>query len=72
MSSPDLNPIENVWESMKQYLRTYMKPRTVPELKEGIKRFWKTLTPQLCSKYIDHLQKVVPKVIKVDGAPTGY
>ena len=71
-SSPDLNPIENVWGSMKQYLRTYIKPKTVPELKEGIKHFWKTLTPQVCSKYIDHLRKVVPKVIEVNGEPSGY
>ena len=71
-SSPDLNPIENVWGSMKQYLRTYIKHKTVPELKQGIKRFWKTLTTQVCTKYIDHLRKVVPKVIEVDGAPSGY
>lgn len=71
-SSPDLNPIENVWGSMKQYLRTYAKPKTVPELKDGIKQFWKTLTPQVCTKYIDHLLKVVPKVIEVNGAPSGY
>ena len=25
--SPDLNPIENIWGSLKQYLRTSYKPR---------------------------------------------
>ena len=71
-SSTDLSPIENVWGSMKPYLKTYIKPKTVPELKEGIKRFWKTLTPQVCTKYTDHLRKVVPKVIEVNGEPSGY
>ena len=71
-SSPELNPIENVWGSMKEYLRPYVKPRTTVELKQGIKEFWKTLTPQVCSKYVNHLRKVVPKVIEVNGRPSGY
>ena len=40
--SPDLNPIENVWGSMKTYLRNEHKPRTLDELKNGIRLFWKT------------------------------
>ncbi len=71
-SSPDLNPIENVWGSMKQYLRTEVKPKTVGELKSGIKTFWKTLTPDVCRKYIGHLHKVIPKVIEVNGEASGY
>ena len=44
--SPDLNPIENVWGSMKQYLRTHYKPKNLQELKDGIQHFWLTLTPE--------------------------
>ena len=69
LSSPDLNPIENMGGSMKQYLRTY---KTMADLKTGIKHFWKTLTPQVCSKYTDHLHEVVPEVIDVNGGPSGY
>ena len=71
-SSPDLNPIENVWGSMKRYLRTYVKPRNATQLKYGIKEFWMTLTPQVCARYVNHLQKVVPKVVEVNGGPSGY
>ena len=28
-SSPNLNPTENIWGSLKQYLRTNVKPKTV-------------------------------------------
>ena len=37
--SLNLNPIENVWGSLKQYLRTSYKPRNLQELKDGIERF---------------------------------
>ena len=53
---------------MKNFLRNKHKPRSMPELKEGSKTFWSTVTPQMCSRYINHLQKVMADVIKVDGA----
>lgn len=71
-SSPDLNPIENVWGSLKEYFRTYVKPRNLGQLKSGIKEFWKTLTPEKCARYIAHLKKVIPKVIEVQGKASGY
>jgi len=70
--SPDLNPIELVWGSMKQFLRNRHKPRNLEELKAGIETFWLSLTPEICRKYISHLKKVIPKVIEVGGAPSGY
>ena len=70
--SPDLNPIENCWGSLKQYLRTSYKPKNLEELMDGIERFWLSLTPAICRKYIEHLHKVMPKVIEVNGNPSGY
>ena len=70
--SPDLNPIDNVWGSMKQYLRTAYKPMNLEELRAGIERFWITLTPDVCKQYIGHLQKVMPKIVELQGEPSGY
>ena len=70
--SPDMNPIENVWGSLKQYLRSTYKPQNLEDLKEGIQRFWSSLTPDVCQRYINHLTKVIPKVIEVRGEPSGY
>lgn len=40
--SPDLNPIENLWWSLKQFLRTTHKPKSLGELKEGVSKFWQS------------------------------
>ena len=70
--SLDLNPIENLWHELKEYLRAKVKPRNLAELKAGIKAFWLTVSPQKCSKYIRHLDKVIPRVIELQGEATGY
>lgn len=70
--SPDLNPIENLWHELKEFLRARVKPRNQKELIAGIKSFWATVTPEKCCKYIRHLHKVIPKVIELQGDATGY
>lgn len=70
--SPDLNPIENVWASLKYYLRNEYKPSNLETLVAGIKTFWKSMTPGVCRKYIGHIQKVIPKVIEVNGEASGF
>ena len=70
--SPDLNPIEMVWGSMKTFLRDRVKPKNLEELKVGIKEYWGRMTPELCSRYIDYLQKVLPVVLEVSGGPSGH
>ena len=70
--SPNLNPIENVWGSLKSFLRHTYKPRNLETRIAGIKQFWKSMTPEVCRKYIGHLQKVMPKVVELGGAASGY
>ena len=70
--SPDLNPIENMWHELKEYLRREVKPTTKQELVNGIQVFWRTLDITKCKKYIRHLRKVIPKIVEVEGAATGY
>lgn len=70
--SPDLNPIENLWHELKEFMRREIKPTTKHALVHGIMRFWETVDVPKCCRYINHLKKVVPKVIEVFGEPTGY
>ena len=70
--SLDLNPIENVWHELKHFLRTTYKPMNKDELLQGIGQFWGTVTVEKCSRYINHLKKVMPKVLEVKGEATCY
>ena len=58
--------------SIQDYLRGQIKPSSQRELVDGIKQFWKMVDVGKCRRYIGHLRKVIPKVIEVEGAATGY
>ncbi|KAH3864538.1 hypothetical protein DPMN_027558 [Dreissena polymorpha] len=69
-SSPDLNPIENVWATLKDYLKRQVKPRTKAQLVHGITA--NNLTAEDCAKYIDHIHRILPHVVLNDGGPSGF
>ena len=70
--SPDLNPIENLWHELKEFIRREVKPMTKNQLVDGIEKFRATVDVEKCTKYIRHLCKVIPKVIELGGDVTGY
>ena len=54
------------------YIRREAKPRIKQQLVDGIKHFWATVTVEKCTRYVCHLRKVIPKVIELEGAATGF
>ncbi|KAI2647333.1 Transposable element Tcb1 transposase [Labeo rohita] len=50
-NSPDLNPIENLWDIVKRKLRD-ARPNTLDELKAAIEASWASITPQQCHRLI--------------------
>jgi len=70
--SPDLNPIERVWAAMKYHIRRRVKPTNKDELTQGIREFWSTVTPAMCTRYIDHILKDAELIVANDGGPAGH
>ena len=72
--SPDLNPIENLWHELKEYLRREVKPRIKAQLICSIQEFWSTVDVRKSHKYINHLKKVISQdeVIDLNGDASGY
>ena len=71
--SPDLNPIELVWNDLKSYIKERVKPKTAQELLDGIFQFWNTVvTVEYCNSKIDHVKNtVLDEIIKLNGIATG-
>ena len=69
--SPDANPIENMWHELKENIRR-VKPRSKEELVGAIKTFWRSVDVAKCKRYIKHLEKVLPRMVELNGAATGY
>ena len=70
--SPDMNPIENIWHELKEYMYCEVKPRNKEQLVSRINQFWTTITVRKCFRYIGHLQKILSRVIEKNGDATGY
>ena len=65
--SPDLNPIENFWHELKEYVR-HAGCKTMNEVIAAIRKFEKTVTPEKCRNYIDHQRKVMRVIVEREGA----
>lgn len=61
-----------MWHELKEHLRREVKPRTKQELIDGIQAFWRTVDVEKCSRYIRHLRRLLPRVIEMEGAATGF
>ena len=60
-----------VWNQLKRHVAK-VQPHNKDELIQSIHEFWNTvLTPELCIRYIDHIFKVVPLVVKMKGKAMG-
>ena len=64
--SLDLNPIEQVWAYMKDYVESG-GPVSREDLMELMLRAWDVLSNETINSYIDHLSIVMQKVIANDG-----
>ena len=70
--SPDCNPIENMWHELKEFIRREVKPTTKEELIDGVLAFWNSVDVDKCAAYTEHLRKILPEIIQLEGAATGY
>ena len=71
--SPDLNPIEHLWQQLKQRLASYEHPpQGINELWERAEREWEGIDASVCQKLIEGLPKRVLEVYKAKGGYTNH
>ena len=70
--SPDINPIELVWNDLKYFIARTVKPDTKQQLIDGILFFWRNaVTVQYCYSKINHINRVLRVIVNIKGKATG-
>jgi len=71
--SPDLNPIEHLWQHLKRQLNAYeVPPAGVHELWERVEKEWEKIPKEVCRNLIESMPRRIEAVIKAKGAQTKY
>jgi transposase len=71
--SPDLNPIEHLWEHLKCQLCQYeTPPKGVQELWDRVSEEWNKISPETCQNLIESMPRRIQAVIKAKGGHTKY
>lgn len=71
--SPDLNPIENLWATLKRRLNEYEHPpRGMVELWERIECEWEKITAAECLALIESMPRRIEALLKAKGRWIGY
>jgi transposase len=69
--SPDLNPIENLWATLKEKV-SRNGPLPVGKLKEALEASWKEIKSSDFKKYAASMQGRLAAVIELGGEHTKY
>ncbi|UYV67427.1 TYW1 [Cordylochernes scorpioides] len=70
--SPDLSPIELVWDIIGRRLHALPQPRSEDELWQMVEREWRAIPQDAIRTLIDSLPRRVAACIAVRGGPTCY
>ena len=71
-TSPDLNPIENLWADLKRKIGKSGTPSSIPDLIRLARDIWKNVTPEHCSHLALSLPKRLLEVKAARGGNTRY
>ena len=71
--SPDINPIEHLWNHLKRKLGEYkIPPKGILELWERVEGEWEKIEASVCQNLIESMPKRVEAIIKAKGGYTKY
>jgi len=73
-NSPDLNPIETIWDIIKDYIQEKYPEyhRSYKRLREAVQEAWESITPATITELIRSMGDRCIEVILADGGHTKY
>ena len=70
--SPDLNPIEHVWDLLKRRVRQLRQYRTLGQLQHDVNQIWRQITQPTNQNYICSMRQLCRAVTDANGGHTRY
>ncbi|GBM16872.1 Transposable element Tcb1 transposase [Araneus ventricosus] len=71
--SPDLNPMEHIWDVMEPQLRAQTPPcPNISSLRDHCLDIWYNLSPVMYQKFVAYMPRRVAAVLKAKGGATRY
>ena len=71
-NSPDLNPIENIWNIIDEATYKYLAPKTMKELKRRLRFARENVTLDTLKELAHSMPKRLENAIKNNGGHAGY
>ncbi len=70
--SPDLNPIEHLWDVVEREIHIMdVQPTNLQQLRDAIMSIWTKISEE-CSNTLLNLSQRIKAVLKAKGSPTRY
>ena len=71
--SPDLNPIEHLWDELERRIRAKPNnPKNLGELEALLQQYWSEISCEVYQKLVESMNRRIEAVIKARGYPTRY
>jgi len=71
--SPDLNPIEHLWDELERSVRSRGEnPKNIAELETFLQESWSQISSNVYQKLVSSMENRVKAVLKSRGFPTKY
>ena len=71
--SPDLNPIEHLWDVVEREIRIMdVQPTNLQQLRDAIMSIWTKLSEECFQYLVESMPRRIKAVLKAKGGPTRY
>ena len=70
--SPDLNPIEHVWDEIDRRVRQLPQPQNLVDLERDLVNIWNNLPQRFLFNYVNSMRSRCLAVVRANGGHTRY
>ncbi len=71
--SPDLNPIEHLWDVVEREIRIMdVQPTNLQQLRDAIMSLWTKISEECFQHLVEFMPRRIKAVLKAKGGPTRY